>query len=487
MKILFASSEVWPLIKTGGLADVSYSLPHALKSLDVDISLVIPAYRQVLQQVVDMHVLTWLEMPEQQCVARILRAQHPAFDFPLFLVDVPHLFDRAGNPYVDENGHDWADNAKRFSVFSHAVSLLAQHQKPDVVHCNDWQTGLAPAYLNDMPHKPKCVFTIHNLAYAGHYSHAEFLNLKLPWYWWHLDGVEFYGGLSMLKSGIVYADEITTVSPTYAEEICTPAFSYGMDGIIAARHYKLSGILNGIDQNLWNPQTDPHLAAHYSAKRRNPGKHKNKQALLEIMGANISHTLLKAPLLGSVGRLVEQKGIDLLLDVIPDLLENTHANFVFIGSGDLHLEHRLRELTEQHPSRIFTYIGYSEHRAHLLEAGCDMFLMPSRFEPCGLNQLYSLCYGTVPIVNKTGGLADTVVDTNDESLKNQTATGFVMQAATHGELLRCVYRALDCFSQARQWQQLQRTGMAQDFSWEHSAKTYITLYEHDTALLPLLP
>ena len=290
----------------------------------------------------------------------------------------------------------------------------------------------------------------------------------------------------MLKAGIVYADEITTVSPTYANEICTPAFAYGMDGILSSRHYKLSGILNGIDLKVWNPQTDPELPAHYTAKRRNPGKAKNKKALLEIMGANVTEHLLKAPLLGLVGRLVEQKGIDLILDVMPDLLQDTHANFIFIGSGDSHLEQRLHELTQQHPSRIYSYIGYSESRAHLLEAGADIFLMPSRFEPCGLNQLYSLRYGTVPIVTHTGGLADTVVDTDEDSLKNKTATGFVMHAPTHAELLRQTHHALDCFQHPRIWQQLQRAGMSQDFSWEHSAKEYLNLYQHKTNT-PLLP
>ncbi len=476
MKILFASSEVWPLIKTGGLADVSYSLPHALKAQGAEVSLMIPAYREVLKQVEHIKVEAWIELPDHELEVRILSAEQPLFDFPLLLVDAPSLFDREGNPYLDAKGNDWADNARRFAVFSQAVSLWAQQQRPDVVHSNDWQTGLVSAYLEELSYTPKRVFTIHNLAYAGHYSHDDFKALNLPESWWHLDGVEFYGGMSMLKAGLVYSDQITTVSPSYAREICTPAFSYGMDGILAARQDKLTGILNGIDLAVWNPKTDPYLPAHYHAKRRNPGKRQNKQALLEAMGENISPALMKAPLFGSVGRLVEQKGIDLILDVMPELLAQTEANFVFIGSGDVHLEWRLQELAEQHPSRVLTYIGYSEQRAHLLEAGADMFLMPSRFEPCGLNQLYSLRYGTVPIVNRTGGLADTVVDTTDNTLKDKTATGFVMNEAHSDALLNCVYRALDCFKQAAVWQQLQRTGMTQDFSWPHSASTYMALY-----------
>ncbi len=497
MKVLFASSEVWPLVKTGGLGDVSYSLPEALHKHGVDVRLVLPAYRDVLQQLKSFEILGWLTISIAGIThaVRILQTSHEKFTMPVWLVDCQPLFDRPGNPYVHEEGYDWPDNAERFSVFSKAVAMLAmdtlnQGWKPDVVHTNDWQSGLVSAYLDNEIERPRRIFTIHNMAYGGYFSHDEFNRLRLPSLWWHAEGVEFYGNFSMLKAGIVYADAVNTVSPTYAKEICTPEFGYGLEGVLTHRRYKLSGILNGIDTQQWNPQTDPMLACHYSAKRRNPGKRCNKQALLESYGIKATVKKLDAPLLGMVSRLVEQKGVDLVIAAIPALLKSSDANFVLIGKGNPHFEMQLLQLAEKYPKRIMVTIGYSEQKAHLLEAGCDLFLMPSRFEPCGLNQLYSLRYGTIPVVHRTGGLADTVVDAQMENgalINHKTvkitgkmvegANGFVFDHESSGELIKTVQRALQFYAQKRYWQQLQRTAMQQDFGWEKSAQQYIELYK----------
>jgi len=497
MKVLFASSEVWPLIKTGGLGDVSYSLPHALHQQGIDVRIVLPAYQDVLKQVTSMHVLGWmsLSLAGTTRTVRVVEASHEKFSMPIWLIDCQDLFDRAGNPYVHEEGHDWVDNAERFVLFSLAVARLGMDDlgtgwKPDVVHSNDWQTGMVPVFLDDEIERPRRIFTIHNMAYGGYFSQGEFNRLQLASKWWSSEGVEFYGNFSMLKAGLIYSDVITTVSPTYAEEICTPAFAYGMEGVLSSRRYKLKGILNGIDSDVWNPSTDTFLPCHYSATRRNPGKMCNKQALLESYGINVSQEMLEAPLLGMVSRLVEQKGVDMVIQAIPELLKSSNANFVLIGKGNPHFEAQLLQLSELHPERVMIDIGYSEEKAHLLEAGCDIFLMPSRFEPCGLNQLYSLRYGSIPIVHRTGGLADTVVDVQFEGASShQTdkltgrlfseSTGFVFDLPATTELVKTIERALLLFSNKKYWNQLLRTAMQQDFGWSKSAKKYIKLYRNE--------
>ncbi len=479
MKILFASSEVWPLIKTGGLGDVAYSLPHALQQQGIDIRIVLPAYQDVLKKLKSFQILGWLtlKLAAKEYNVRILQTQHEKFSLPIWLVDCAALFDRRGNPYSNLEGHDWSDNAERFALFSLAVARLAMDDlnlawKPDVVHSNDWQTGLISAFLDQEAAHPKRVFTLHNLAYGGYFSQQEFQRLQLPSQWWSPEGVEFYGNMSMIKAGIIYSDQVTTVSPRYAKEICTPEFGYGLAGVLLHRQYKLTGILNGIDPEVWNPNTDPLLPYHYSTKQLNTGKRKNKQALLESNGIKVTKETLAAPLLGMVSRLVEQKGVDMIIEAMPQLLENSNANFIFIGTGHPSIEAQLLELKQHHPQRVMVSIEYSEAKAHLLEAGCDLFMMPSRFEPCGLNQLYSLRYGTLPIVHRTGGLADTVVD-----VKSDNATGFVFDTATTKELIKTIQRALTLFSDKKRWNQLQHNAMQQDFSWNKSALKYIQLYQ----------
>jgi starch synthase len=483
IKILFVASEAYPLVKTGGLGDVLYSLPHALHDRGADIRLLLPGYRALLRQLDQVRILGWLDVRGADGIvsARILETRHPDYDFPLWVVDCPQLFDRPGNPYVNASGQDWPDNAERFAVFARVAAQLAQDRldlgwQPDVVHTHDWQTGLVGAFLADQPLRPKTVFTIHNLAYGGYFSHSDFVRLQLPSHWWTHEGAEFHGGFSMLKAGIVFADAVTTVSPTYAAEICTPAFGYGLDGLLLSRQYKLHGILNGIDTRVWNPSTDPHLPAHYSAGRIQPGKRRNKQALLERFLPHVDDAAMQAPLLGLVGRLVEQKGVDWVLAAMPVLLVETDVCFVLLGSGQAAYEQKLTRLARQYPQRVMVEIGYDEPLAHLIEAGADMFLMPSRFEPCGLNQMYSLRYGTPPVVFRTGGLADTVVDANAATLDDGSATGFVFDTPDVAALLDAVHRALDLYRQPAQWRRLQQTGMRQSFGWSESADHYLALY-----------
>jgi starch synthase len=483
IKVLFVASEAYPLVKTGGLGDVLYSLPHALRARGVDIRLVLPGYRALLRQLHEVRILGWCDVRGAEGIvsARILETRHPDFAFPLWIVDCPTLFDRAGNPYVSASGQDWPDNAERFTVFARVAALLSEDAlelgwKPAVVHAHDWQAGLVAAFLAEQAERPKTVFTIHNLAYGGHFSHDDFVRLQLPDHWWSPEGVEFHGGFSMLKAGIVYADSVTTVSPTYADEICTPEFGYGLDGLLSSRRYKLHGILNGIDTRIWNPHTDPHLPAHYSAGRVQPGKRRNKQALLGRFLPEVSEAAMQVPLLGMVGRLVEQKGVDWVLAAMPVLLAETDARFVMLGSGQTSYEQKFTRLARQHPDRIFVEIGYDEPLAHQIEAGSDLFLMPSRFEPCGLNQMYSLRYGTLPVVFRTGGLADTVVDASEANLADGSANGFVFDTPNLEAFLAVIRRALDLYRQPAVWQRLQQTGMRQPFDWASSAGHYLSLY-----------
>ncbi len=490
MNVLFASSEVWPLLKTGGLGDVSYSLPQALKEKEQDVRIVLPAYRDLLNKLDSFKILGWLTLHLAGITrdVRILEAKHKQFDMPIWLIDSQELFDREGNPYTHSDGYDWPDNAERFTLFSQAVAALSLDKlnngwKADIVHSNDWQTGLVSAFLDQEPDRPRRVFTIHNMAYGGYFSHDEFNHLRLPGQWWSAEGVEFYGSLSMLKAGIVYSDAVTTVSPTYAKEICTAEYGYGLEGVLSSRSYKLSGILNGIDKKVWNPATDNLIPFNFTPQRRNPGKQKNKKALLESYDVTTDETILGAPLLGMVSRLVEQKGIDMVLEAIPRIIADSNANFVIIGSGHAFFETRVKQLNEKHPTRVFMTIGYDEKKAHLLEAGADIFLMPSRFEPCGLNQMYSLAYGTLPIVHRTGGLADTVIDAGKIATETSQkiipgSNGFVFDTPNTESLINTIQRALSLFKNKKLWQKLQKNAMSKNFGWEKSADSYIKIYNN---------
>ncbi|HEY9198689.1 MAG TPA: glycogen synthase GlgA, partial [Gammaproteobacteria bacterium] len=416
MKILFASSEAHPLIKTGGLADVSGALPKALHDLKQDVRLILPAYQELLARVDAPREIARITLPGTLDSVRVLETVLPESAVPVYLIEAPRCFDRSGNPYTGPDGRDWPDNAARFARFCRAVVEVAQDRagldwRADIVHCNDWQTGLVPALLSLETPRPATVFTVHNLAYQGLFDWPTFQSLDLPYDWWSLHALEFHDQLSFIKGGLVYADWLTTVSPTYAREIRTAEYGCGLEGLLTQRADRLSGILNGADYALWDPAADPLLEQHFSRKSLK-GKAGNKQALQMQFDLPAAP---KLPLFAHIGRLVAQKGIDLLLEILPQLMERP-LQLVILGSGQADLEAALRAAQRDYPDRLGIRIGYDEVLAHRIEAGADAFLMPSRFEPCGLNQIYSLRYGTLPIVRRTGGLADTVTDTRTASL-----------------------------------------------------------------------
>ena len=476
MRVLFATSEIHPLMKTGGLADVSASLPHALFELGIDIRLVMPAYADTLARLKAWQVVSELNLGIFGLV-RLLRSQMPNSPVPLYLIEHPSFSTRAGNPYNDTTGHAWPDNAERFTLFSRACEMLALDQamldwQPDIVHGNDWQTGLLLALLRDNPLAPPSLITIHNLAYQGVFSRATFDALGLPASLWRPDAIEHWGEMNCLKAGLNAARKIATVSPSYAREIQTPAFGAGLDGLLRARQADVVGMVNGIDMDEWNPASDPHLAAGYNENTLS-NKALNKHALQAEMG--LDHDS-EAMLIGMVGRMTEQKGLDVVL-AAADAIMQQPVQLAMLGGGDATLEVAFQALMQRYPGRVSVRLGYNEGLAHRIEAGSDVFLMPSRFEPCGLNQLYSLRYGTPPIVHGVGGLNDTVIDTYTATLANGSANGFVMRNLDVPAIVWGIGRALEYYQQPAVWQALQRHGMTQDFSWTQSAQQYLDIYQ----------
>ncbi|MEW8656865.1 MAG: glycogen synthase GlgA [Candidatus Thiodiazotropha endolucinida] len=478
MKILFASSEATPLIKTGGLADVAGSLPAALNNIGQDCRLILPGYPDVLEKADNLQSLAQLEIAGETSPVRLLQGSCGPHRVPLYVIDAPHRFNRAGNPYLSPEGMNWPDNAERFSLFCHAVTELALNQidhdwQPDVVHANDWQTGLIAPLLSTQENRPATLFTIHNLAYQGLFDHATFLRLGLPDELWSYHHLEFHDQLSFIKGGIALSDRVNTVSPSYAAEIKTAEFGYGLEGLLNHRKDHFSGVLNGIDYHEWDPLNDRHIDTPYSAESF-ADKRNNKLALQQEYGLPEDENI---QLFGYIGRLVDQKGVDLILQVLPGIMD-AGAQMVMLGSGNKDLEHALEKISNRYHSRVGVFIGYDEGLSHRIEAGCDSFIMPSRFEPCGLNQMYSLRYGTVPIVRRTGGLADTVVDVNPTTLVNGSATGFVFDNADGSSLWGAMEHAINFYRRsATDWEILARTGMQQDFSWEASAQHYLELYQ----------
>ena len=483
LRVLYATSEAYPLVKTGGLGDVSHALPTALRRLDIDIRILIPGYPQVLEKLSLVEVYENLNLFNYS--VNILAGTMPDGITPIYVVDCPALYLRDGGPYQNPEGYDWHDNALRFGVLSKVAALFGNHDllfKPDVIHCNDWQTGLTAAFLaySTAP-RARTLMSIHNVAYQGIFG-AEMVGLLgLPPESFNMLGLEFYGMMSFLKAGLYYSDWINTVSPNYAREIQTPAFGHGLDGLLALRHDHLTGILNGVDIDFWNPEADRYIFAPYN-KSNLVGKRKNAQALRKKLGLSLtkadrSPTGYK-PLLGVVSRLTSQKGLDLFIPIIPEIVNSDEgAQVAILGSGDHELEARLQQLAELLPGKVSVTFGYDEELAHQIEAGADIFIMPSRFEPCGLNQMYSMRYGTIPVVRRTGGLADTVIDATPENLEQQgLATGFVFEKEDSRELLQTIQRTLQAFRDKNIWRKLQQNCMGRDFSWESSAKQYISLY-----------
>jgi len=474
-KTLYISSEAFPLVKTGGLGDVAGSLPTALLKKSQDVRLLLPAYPEVLYKITKSKIIAESSYYNQP--VKIIETRLPGSNVIVWLVDCPTIFNRPGGPYTDDHGHPWHDNALRFAIFCHAavdISLnkLTPDWQPDIVHCNDWQSGLVPALLSLQTKRPVTIFTIHNLAYQGVFDQQTFTDLHLPAELWHMNGLEFHDQLSFIKGGLAYADKITTVSPSYAGEILQAEYGYGLDGLLKSRGKHLSGILNGIDEKHWNPGTDQHLKQKYN-RRSLDKKSLNKTELQKKLSLPVDASI---PMIGMISRLVEQKGLDIILQSLPKLL-TMPVQLVILGTGETHYEILLAEWAQKYPDRLKVNIGYNESLAHSIEAASDIYLMPSIFEPCGLNQLYSLRYGTLPIVTPVGGLADTVTDASDKNIKNGTANGFVLKEQSAAALLVAIKHALALYQKPGIWRQLQSNAMSGDFSWKTSAEHYITLYK----------
>ena len=485
MRILFVTSEAFPLIKTGGLADVSGSLPAALQNIDVDVRILVPGYPAVLNKLINPRFLTTISNLPNVGAVNLVLGEMPETKVPVIAIESAGLYQRDGGPYVDATGKDWEDNPTRFGILSLVAAILSDDKSPlsdwvpDITHCNDWQTGLTPAFMHFMSARrtqmkqAKSVLSIHNLAFQGCYGPEWVARLGLPAESYQINGVEYYGQLSFLKAGIFYADGLSTVSPSYAKEIQTEAYGFGMQGLLTSRGKEINGILNGLDTDEWNPATDPYLVEHYDANNLD-GKKAVKAALQSNLGLKAE---AKTPLLGVVSRLTHQKGLDMLLSSAETLINQHDCQLVVLGSGDKNMEQGYRDLAKRFPKQISVTIGYNEELSHQIMAGCDIFIMPSRFEPCGLNQMYGLRYGTPPVVNNTGGLADSVQDTNEINFKNNTATGFVMQNAEPKALISAIERALGYYQDEKAWKIIQENGMRQNLDWTKSASAYLAMYQ----------
>jgi starch synthase len=494
-----AASEVVGFAKTGGLADVAGSLPPALARRGLDCAVILPLYRAARSaQPAPERTQHVFEVPisSRSVSGRMWRSRLPGSDVPVWLVEQDEYFgrddpDRGRGLYqFAESGgkRDYADNCERYVFFCRAVleAIRFLDFPPDVLHANDWQTGLIPVYLREIYRRTGSdkrrapyermgtLFTIHNIAYQGVFWHLDLPLTGLDWKLFNPRQLEYYGKWSFLKAGIVFADWLNTVSPTYAREIQTIYYGCGLQGVLTERRDRLVGIVNGVDYNVWNPATDPYLPAHYDVDSPSTGKARCKADLQRRQGLAVE---ANAPLLGMVARLVEQKGIDLVIEAAPSLFESG-AQLIVLGEGNPDYHRLLEQLRDHYPSRLSVTIGFNEDLAHRIEAGADLFLMPSLYEPSGLNQLYSMRYGTLPVVRATGGLADTVVDANAETLAAGTATGFGFKGYNVDELRDTVRRALDLYrDHPVQWRRVIATAMGQDWSWDRSAAEYARLYE----------
>ncbi|MDR2344812.1 MAG: glycogen synthase GlgA [Planctomycetaceae bacterium] len=484
MNILFVSSEAAPFSQTGGLADVSASLPAALHELGHNVTIITPFYKCTKNcgESIEETGLKFLTPVGGELIeTTLLKGKTAEGNVPVYFIKQDRYFDRNG--IYSENGEDYNDNCERFVFFCRAVMEAIDVLKIniDILHSNDWQTGLIPAYLSILYRERKgyekisTIHSIHNLAYQGIFWHWDMPLTGIGWEHFTFDEMEFYGKLNLMKTGVMFANGITTVSPRYAIEIQSQTFGCGMESVLQYRSPMLRGILNGVSTQQWNPVTDRFIVAQYDRNTVLENKPKCKRNLQERLGLNIcEHT----PLIGLVGRLAYQKGIDLIADIIPLWVEKHNVQFCMLGKGDPVLERRLTALAEKYPTNVAARIEFSDEWSHLIEAGADMFLMPSRYEPCGLNQMYSQIYGTIPIVHHTGGLADTVVDTNDESLENGTATGFSLSEDNLNDLNTTIWRALNTFWNKKDvWQKIIHNAMRQDWSWRRSAEQYIRFYE----------
>jgi starch synthase len=476
MRILLASSEVHPYSKTGGLADMVGALGKTLARTGHRVGIVTPLYHGIRERFPDIASTGWtMELPLD---ARSVRSEIFTLELSetltIYFVEQPEFFDRAG--LYHEDGVDYPDNAERFIFFSKAVVRLARELpwRPAIVHVNDWQAGLVPALMQQerlgtgWGNAPRACMTIHNLAYQGVFPDTRFALTNLPWEYFNPNGVEFYGHLNSLKSGIAFADVITTVSPRYAREITTPEFGCGLDGLLRQRQHALFGILNGVDYDEWNTTNNPFIKHSYSNEDLS-GKDANKADLQQESGLPVAPHI---PLFGSVTRLVDQKGVDIQLGALEEML-GSNLQFVLLGSGVPAFETAYRDLAKRHPGKVAVRIGFDQGLSHRIEAGCDFFLMPSRFEPCGLNQMYSLRYGTLPIVRITGGLDDTVIDIAEDA---ENANGIKFGEYSSRALARGIRKALALYEEAELLARYRENAMVADFSWERTCQRYLEIY-----------
>ncbi|ESQ73793.1 glycogen synthase GlgA [Asticcacaulis sp. AC402] len=475
MRVLSVASEAYPIIKTGGLADVAGALPAALAPHGATLTTLLPGYPSVVQSLGAGEVIhTYKSLLGVK--ARLVRHSDAVID--LIVLDAPALFAREGGPYSDPTGSEWPDNWQRFAALGRAAADLAGGLVPsldfDLVHAHDWQAATAPVYLrhgNAKAQKTPSILTIHNLAFQGRYGPEIFKGLDLPQAAFHIDGIEYYGGVGFLKGGLQCATAITTVSPSYAQEIRLAEFGMGLEGMINARAASVRGIVNGIDTQVWNPATDRHLNSHYSAGKLGD-RAGNRAALKSLFGLTAS----RGPLFCVVSRLTWQKGIDILVDLFDDIVA-MGGQLAILGAGDAALEAATVAASGRHSGHIGVRIGYDEALSHLLQGGSDAIIVPSRFEPCGLTQLYGLRYGCIPVVARTGGLADTVIDANEAALCAGVATGFQFDEVTHDSLRHALRRAVTTFNQRKDWKSLQKNAMKADFSWARSGLRYAQLYK----------
>ncbi len=474
LRVLHVAAEIYPWVKTGGLGDVVAALPAALAAHGADVRLCLPGFPALLDAAPAREVVR-LATPFAIERVRIGLAQLPGQP-PAYIVDQPSLYDRPGNPYTGPTGADWPDNHRRFALLSWVAAALAAGAdpswRPAIVHGHDWHAGLAPAYLRASGSAAASVFTVHNLAYQGFFPASVFGELGLPPEFFAMHGVEYFGGVSLLKAGLFYADRLTTVSPTYAAEIQTPAFGANLDGLLRARRAILRGILNGVDPKVWNPSSDPALPLAYGVDDAETGKAAAKAELQRRLGLARNEA---APLFGAITRLTPQKGMDLLLSAVPGLVERG-AQLALLGSGDGGLEAGFAAAASAYPGRVAGIFGYDENLSRLIFAGADVVVVPSRFEPCGLTQLYALRYGALPLVRRTGGLADTVADATPDALGEGSATGFAFDEESAAGLLAAAGRALVLYGKQADWRRMIRRAMTRDFSWDAAARQYLALY-----------
>ena len=474
LRVLSVASEAWPFVKTGGLADVVGAMPAALLDHDVAVTTLIPAYPGLSGISGDGRVLRHFS---QVLGAEARLIEHAAEHGSVVLFEAPSLFARAGGPYADQTGADWPDNWRRFAAFALAAAELAAGDgglpRFDVLHAHDWQASMAPVYLRYRPDAvdmPPSVVTIHNIAFQGRFGAEVFPHLGLPAHAFAIDGVEYYRGVGFLKAGLQVAAAITTVSPTYAMEIREPAFGMGLEGLIAARFGVVTGILNGVDTRLWDPSTDVDLAARYDV-RTLARRQTNRRSLEAAFGLEAA----EGPIFCVISRLTWQKGVDLLVGVA-DRIVASGGRLIVLGTGDAPLEAALAAAAVRHPGRVGARIDFDETLSHLMQGGADAILVPSRFEPCGLTQMYGLRYGCIPIVARTGGLADTVIDANEAALAAGVATGFVCEPDSAASLAWAIARATALFATPPAWRRLQRQAMKADFSWKRGGARYADLY-----------